>query len=81
MLVAVCPSNILVYLMDKSAWMIVCATTLRQKLQMKHAASSIQSKLTPGHQVLALALIRHGGDRKTTKEQASKRPLTTLIVL
>ena len=48
------PTNMLVYHKDGSAQAILCAATLRRKLQIKLSTSPSHSILTPGRPVLAL---------------------------
>ena len=55
-LIAECPNNMLVCLGDRSAQTIVCAATLRQKLQIKLSISPSHSILTLRKPVPALTL-------------------------
>ena len=56
----------LVHLGDGSTQTIVCAVTLRQKLQIKLAISPSHSILTPGRPVPALTLYRQAPGRVAT---------------
>ena len=56
----------LVYLRDRTAQTVVCAATLRQKLQIKLAILPNHSILTPGQPVPGLTLYRQALDRITT---------------
>ena len=56
LLIAYHPSNRLVNLRDGSAQTILCAATLRQKMQIKLSTSPSHSILTPGQPVTALNL-------------------------
>ena len=55
-LVAYRPSNMRVYLRDRSAQTILRAATLRQKLQIQLSISPSHSILTPGRPVPVLTL-------------------------
>ena len=53
----------LVYLRDRSAQTILCAATLRQKLQIKLSTSPSHSMLTPGWPIPVLTLWRQASVR------------------
>ena len=55
-LFALCPSNMLVYHINRSAHTSVHAATLKQKLLIKLSISPSHSMLTPGQPVPALTL-------------------------
>ena len=66
-LLALHPSNMLVYLRDGSAQTRVRAVTLRYKLQIKLSTSPSHSMLTPGQPVPALTLQHQAPGKVATR--------------
>ena len=75
LLVALCPSNMLVYLRDRSAQTTAHAATLRQKMQIKLSISPSHSILILSWQVPVLTLKRHAPGKAGTGVPISKSPV------
>ena len=75
LLVAQHPSNMLAYIRDGSAQAMVCAATLRPKLQIKLSISPSHNMLTQGQPVLRLAL-----KLKVTGREAISLPVIKSLV-